>query len=58
VKDYSRADQADAFLPKGMCSSLDLLERLKTILARKRGPKKPCATALAVQQLAADRRIA
>ena len=32
---------ADAFLPKGGCSSAEMLERIKLLVVRKRGPKKP-----------------
>jgi CheY-like chemotaxis protein len=40
VKAYERANYADAFLPKGACSSLELLERIRVMMARKRGPRK------------------
>ncbi|HEY0784230.1 MAG TPA: response regulator [Acidobacteriaceae bacterium] len=39
VKEFSRADAADAFLPKGAANPEELLERLRTLLVRKRGPK-------------------
>jgi CheY-like chemotaxis protein len=35
-----RALAADAFLPKGACSSAELLERVRVLVARKRGPRK------------------
>ena len=40
VKSYERANRADAFLPKGACSPLEVLERIRLMMARKRGPKK------------------
>jgi two-component system, OmpR family, response regulator CpxR len=40
VKSFDRANRADAFLPKGACSPLDVLERIRVMVARKRGPKK------------------
>ncbi len=40
VKAYERATCGDCFLPKGACSPLDVLERVRMMLARKRGPKK------------------
>jgi len=40
VTAYDRAGQADVFLPKGACTSAELLERVRILVARKRGPKK------------------
>jgi two-component system, OmpR family, response regulator CpxR len=40
VRGYERATCGDCFLPKGACSALDVLERVRMMLARKRGPKK------------------
>jgi CheY-like chemotaxis protein len=40
VANYDRALAADAFLPKGACSPSELLERIRVLVARKRGPKK------------------
>ena len=40
VKAYERASNADAFLPKGACSPVEVLERIRIMIARKRGPKK------------------
>jgi CheY-like chemotaxis protein len=40
VKAFDRANHADAFLPKGACSPVELLERIRVMIARKRGPKK------------------
>ena len=40
VKAFDRANHADAFLPKGASGPLELLERIRIMIARKRGPKK------------------
>ncbi len=39
VKIYDRDTQADVFLPKGMYAPVELLERIRLLLVRKRGPK-------------------
>lgn len=41
VKIYERDTMADVFLPKGMYEPVDLLERIRLLLVRKRGPKRP-----------------
>jgi CheY-like chemotaxis protein len=40
VKIYDRETQADVFLAKGMCAPAELLERVRLLLVRKRGPKR------------------
>lgn len=40
VTSFDRALAADAFLPKGAGSPVELLERIRVLVARKRGPKK------------------
>ncbi len=40
IKVYERDTRADVFLPKGMYAPVELLERLRVLLIRKRGPKK------------------
>ena len=40
VKIYDRDTQADIFLAKGMYAPADLLERVRLLLVRKRGPKR------------------
>ncbi len=40
VKNFERASSADAFLPKGACTPLEVLERIRVMVARKRGPRK------------------
>jgi two-component system, OmpR family, response regulator CpxR len=40
VTAFDRAGRADAFLPKGAGSASELLERVRILVTRKRGPKK------------------
>lgn len=40
VATYDRAGRADVFLPKGAASAAELLERIRVLVARKRGPRK------------------
>jgi two-component system, OmpR family, response regulator CpxR len=40
VRIYDRDTRADVFLPKGMYTPVDLLERVRLLLVRKRGPKR------------------
>jgi CheY-like chemotaxis protein len=40
VKAYDRANRADAFLPKGASTPVEMLERIRVMIARKRGPRK------------------
>lgn len=40
VTSFQRAEAADAFLPKGACNPAELLDRIRVLVARKRGPKK------------------
>ncbi|MGA7884982.1 MAG: response regulator [Acidobacteriaceae bacterium] len=40
VKAFERANRADAFLPKGACTPVEMLERIRIMIARKRGPRK------------------
>jgi hypothetical protein len=37
---YDRDTKADVFLPKGMYAPVELLERIRVLLVRKRGPKR------------------
>ncbi len=46
VKAFERANRADAFLPKGACSAAEVLDRIRLLIARKRGPKKASAGAV------------
>lgn len=36
---YDQDQIADVFVPKGMCTPAELLERIRLLLVRKRGPK-------------------
>jgi CheY-like chemotaxis protein len=40
IKMYDKEMHADLFLPKGMHAPSELLERIRLLLVRKRGPKK------------------
>lgn len=40
VKTFDHANRADAFLPKGSSTPAEMLERIRLLIARKRGPKK------------------
>jgi two-component system response regulator CpxR len=40
VKIYEQETLADVFLPKGMYEPAELLERIRVLLVRKRGPKR------------------
>lgn len=46
VTSFDRACAADVFLPKGACSASEMLERVRILVARKRGPKKAVAPSL------------
>jgi two-component system, OmpR family, response regulator CpxR len=43
VNAFDRAGCADVFLPKGACSPAEMIERIRVLVARKRGPKKAAA---------------
>ena len=45
VRIYDHNTHADVFLPKGMYAPVELLERIRVLLIRKRGPKRPAAAA-------------
>lgn len=40
IKVYEKDTRADVFLPKGMYAPVELLERIRTLVIKKRGPKK------------------
>ena len=40
VNSFDRAVCADVFLPKGASSAAEMIERIRILVARKRGPKK------------------
>ena len=45
MTNFDRAASADAFLPKGACTPAEVLERIRILVARKRGPKKQVQSA-------------
>jgi CheY-like chemotaxis protein len=47
VNAFDRALHADVFLPKGASSPAEMIERIRVLVARKRGPKKAIPTASA-----------
>jgi CheY-like chemotaxis protein len=50
VTSYERAAEADAFLPKGAASPAELLDRIRILVARKRGPKKQVQSTPAMEE--------
>jgi len=40
IKAYEKDTRADVFLPKGMYAPVELLDRIRMMLVKKRGPKK------------------
>ena len=54
VTAFERASSADVFLPKGACSAAEMLERIRVLVARKRGPKKAVAPPPPVELQAAS----
>src|SRR5919201_1937395 len=47
IRIYERDTRADVFLPKGMYAPAELLERIRLLLMRKRGPKRVILTGTA-----------
>jgi len=45
IRVYESETHADLFLPKGMYAPAELLERIRLLLVRKRGPKRNDAAA-------------
>jgi len=43
IKVYEKDTRADVFLPKGMYAPAELLERIRLLLVRKRGPRRVAA---------------
>ena len=52
VKLFERETRADVFLAKGMCAPAELLERIRLLLVRKRGPKRAQSRPLQVSSQA------
>jgi two-component system, OmpR family, response regulator CpxR len=56
IRAYEHDTHADIFLPKGMYAPIELLERIRIMLVKKRGPKRLTAPpAMRVQQPAAPK---
>jgi CheY-like chemotaxis protein len=53
VRIYNHESQADVFLAKGMYAPADLLERIRLLLVRKRGPKRMQPRPSAARQIGA-----
>lgn len=53
VNAFDRACAADVFLPKGACSPAEMIERVRILVARKRGPKKQVHSQPAPSMIAA-----
>ena len=49
---FCAAFESHAFLPKGCCSPAELLDRMRILLARKRGPKTASSTRTAERRVA------
>lgn len=58
IKVYERDTRADLFLPKGMYAPVELLERIRLLLVRKRGPKKGVARVTAAQPAIVEQPLA
>ena len=50
VKMYEKGTCADTFLPKGTYPALELLEKIRVLLVKKRGPKKTAPHDFAARQ--------
>ena len=53
VRIYDRDTRADVVLPKGMYAPVELLERIRLLLVRKRGPKRAESTAHTADRIGA-----
>jgi len=49
IKMYDKDTSADIFLPKGSYAPAELLERIRMLLVKKRGPKKSSASVAAIK---------
>ncbi len=58
IKVYERDTRADLFLPKGMYAPVELLERIRLLLVRKRGPKKGVARVAAAEPPLVEQQVA
>ena len=55
VRAYEQDTHADVFLPKGMYAPIELLERIRIMLVKKRGPKRRAPPPVRVQQPAVNK---
>ena len=53
VQSFDRAGAADVFLPKGASSPAEMIERIRVLVARKRGPKKGAVRSVSLGATAA-----
>jgi two-component system, OmpR family, response regulator CpxR len=53
IRIYERNTHADVFFPKGMYAPAELLERIRMLLVRKRGPKPAHARTMATPRIGA-----
>jgi len=58
IKIYERDTRADVFLPKGMYAPAELMERIRVLLVKKRGPKKGVRPVLPQAAVSAGRQFA
>ena len=58
IKIYERDLRADLFLPKGMYAPVELLEKIRLLLVRKRGPKRALPVEIAASAPANSSNIA
>ena len=58
VKMYEKGTRADAFLPKGTYPAVELLEKIRQLLVKKRGPKKSITPGFAATPPSPPERIA
>jgi two-component system response regulator CpxR len=49
IKMYDKDTSADIFLPKGSYAPVELLERIRLLLVKKRGPKKSSSSVAAIK---------
>jgi len=53
VRAYEKDTRADVFLPKGMYAAAELLERIRLLLVKKRGPKRAVTVVIPAQRMPA-----
>lgn len=58
VKMYEKGTRADVFLPKGTYPAVELLDKIRLLLVKKRGPKKSAPHDFAPARPAPDQQIA